>query len=233
MSRSDLLLRGSKARANNAGASHRSVGANFAISSNSISKSNSAPSQLGSTKWAARGHGGSRRVQPKKVLLSNNIVAASSFIAAMAEEAESRSLHLKTHLFNTYLQSLSDLLTRKEAASKWSKTKSIIGEWSALQHDWDGEEALAPTRDQVRAINMFVERAELAGVREPRAYISSDTEMGFHWDGQEKASVSFLHEGKFLAFCPAYLDEPAIRVVGPLDLAAASTKLFEALAKHA
>ncbi len=115
------------------------------------------------------------------------------------------------------------------AVIKWSAARSTVRKWVALDADWDCDGALPPSREQLRAALEFAKRAEQFAVPEPDPYIASDSEIGFSW-AKAGASASFLLDGRFLAFCPNDEGEP-IRVSGPLDIAAASTKLFQAYAK--
>lgn len=112
--------------------------------------------------------------------------------------------------------------------SAWRDTRAQIEQWAALQPDWNGDDADPPTRAQIVAVRSFVSEAERRGVREPRPYIAADGEIGFHWDGERKASVSFLPQNRFLAFCPRGTGEP-VRISGPLDIAACSREMFDAL----
>lgn len=113
-------------------------------------------------------------------------------------------------------------------SSAWRDTRAQIERWAALQPDWNGDDADPPTRAQIVAVRSFVSEAERRGVREPRPYIAADGEIGFHWDGERKASVSFLPQNRFLAFCPRGTGEP-VRISGPLDIAACSREMFDAL----
>ncbi len=112
---------------------------------------------------------------------------------------------------------------------RWTHIRAVVARWRSLKDDWDGDDAVAPTSAQMRAVDSFIGAAAENGVREPRSYIGRDGEVGFHWDGRRKATVSFLAEGRFLAFCPRPDAEP-LRMAGPLDIAACSQEMFAALA---
>lgn len=112
--------------------------------------------------------------------------------------------------------------------ARWNVIREVSAGWEDLKDDWDGDDAVAPLKAQTDAVAAFIGAAEARGLREPRSYIAPDGEIGFHWDGSAKASVSFLPV-RFLAFCPRADGEP-VRVAGPLDIAACSDELFRALA---
>lgn len=105
----------------------------------------------------------------------------------------------------------------------------MFRKWISLKADWDSDGALSPSHKQLTAAFEFLKRAEQFYVPEAKPYIASDSEIGFSWV-EEGANVSFLIEGRFLAFCPARGKDP-VRVSGPLDIASASTELFRALSK--
>ncbi len=116
-----------------------------------------------------------------------------------------------------------------KAALLWGGVRAALVAWSALRDDWDGDDAVAPVASQLRAAERFVAGSEAHCVREPRTYVTADGEIGFHWDGATKATVSFLPSDRFLVFCPREGDEP-LRIAGPLDIAACSAEMFKSLA---
>lgn len=116
-----------------------------------------------------------------------------------------------------------------DRTASWAKARGVILRWAALEEGWDGDEGVPPTGAQLSAVRAFVRAAERRGISEPRPFIASDGEIGFHWDSPVgKASVAFLSDGQFLAFCPRAGANP-VQVTGPLDLANASAELLAAL----
>lgn len=111
----------------------------------------------------------------------------------------------------------------------WPAVDRTMGLWRALEPDWDGDEGAVPSSAHFAAADRFVARCMAAGVMQPRPYIAGDGEFGFHWDGERQASLSFLPEGRFVGYCDRR-DGTRLRIAGPLDIAAASTELFGALA---
>lgn len=112
--------------------------------------------------------------------------------------------------------------------TQWGDVRNALKVWGALRDDWDGDDAVAPTKIQIKAVEAFVSEAESHGIREPRPYIAPDGEIGFHWDGENKGTVTFLPSDRFLVFCPREGGDP-LRIAGPLDIAACSTEMFKAL----
>lgn len=121
------------------------------------------------------------------------------------------------------------LANKAEMGLKWKLAREIFRKWISLRADWDNDDALPPSHKQLTAAFDFLKRAENFAVPEPEPYIASDSEIGFNWVSKG-ANVSFLIEGRFLAFCPVS-DKDPVRVSGPLDIAAASTEMFKALSK--
>ena len=116
-----------------------------------------------------------------------------------------------------------------KAALLWDGVRAALVAWSILRDDWDGDDAVAPVQAQLRAAETFIAGSEAHNIREPRPYVAADGEIGFHWDGAPKATVSFLPSDRFLVFCPRKGDEP-LRIAGPLDIAACSAEMFKSLA---
>ncbi len=129
----------------------------------------------------------------------------------------------------SFNRSYPTLGTKGDVVLKWKVAREIFRKWISLRTDWDNDDALPPSHNQLTAAFEFLKRAESFAVPEPEPYIASDSEIGFNWVGKG-ANVSFLIEGRFLAFCPVTGKDP-VRVGGPLDIAAASTEMFKALSK--
>ncbi|MGJ3647094.1 hypothetical protein ACLB0R_01295 [Sphingomonas sp. GlSt437] len=115
-------------------------------------------------------------------------------------------------------------------ATHWPKVQAAFNAWSSLEAGWDGEEAVAPSAEQLHYCRTFAWHCQSQGIREPEHYIAQDGEIGLHWKGELTASVSFLPSGRFLAFCPQGNGND-VRISGPLDIATGSPTLFGALAK--
>ena len=115
-------------------------------------------------------------------------------------------------------------------ALHWAEVCEKISEWSSLQEDWDDNGAMPIDSVILRAADKFMIECETRTVKQPRPYISSDGEIGFHWKGELRASISFLSESnRFLAYVERSDAEP-VRIGGPLDIATSSNIMFEALA---
>jgi hypothetical protein len=113
--------------------------------------------------------------------------------------------------------------------AEWAGARAALAGWATLQEDWDDDGAAPLPAVLLEAVQSFIEAAEKGQVAEPKPYISSDGEVGFHWEGKARAVVSFLTEDRFLAYV-GRLDGSPVRIAGPLELATASKALFEALA---
>ncbi len=124
-----------------------------------------------------------------------------------------------------------DFLLGSSIHGRWTNVLDTVEEWSLLEEGWDGEEADALSEEILRTVKSFIAVAERYGVAEPRPYISADGEVGFIWDGEKKASVTFTESDRFLAFCPR-AGMPDMRLAGPLDVAICSPSLFESLREH-
>jgi len=116
-----------------------------------------------------------------------------------------------------------------ESFSPWSEADDAITSWIGLRTGWDGCEGAAPSSESLTAARSFVRRARYARVPEGDPYITSDGEIGFHWDvGNDVATVSFLRDGRYFAFCPRQHDD-AVRISGRLADGSDVLDLFEAL----
>lgn len=149
---------------------------------------------------------------------------ASSLSRKIHEYYQTPSYPLFSPLTPLYLDKFGEI----SPIPTWPTIDRLVTAWSSLEDDWDNCDALAPCPQQIRTLRSFVFKCEHEGIKEPRGFITSDTEIGFHWDGFRKASVSFLFEGKFLAFCPRE-NETDVRISGPFDIATCSMTLFSAL----
>lgn len=115
-----------------------------------------------------------------------------------------------------------------EVHQGWHEILDVLDEWSKLDDGWDGDDAAPVSHDILDAALAFAVAAENAGIAKPRPYIAADNEIGFIWDGERKASVTFLGTDRFLALCPRD-GLPDLRLSGPLDIATSSMSLFTSL----
>lgn len=116
-----------------------------------------------------------------------------------------------------------------ESFSPWQEADDAIKSWIGLRTGWDGCDGTPPGVAALTAAKAFVRRARHVRVPEGDPYITGDGEIGFQWDvDEEVATVSFLADGRYFAFCPRGT-ENAVRISGVLTDADDVLDLFEAL----
>lgn len=115
------------------------------------------------------------------------------------------------------------------AANTWPAISKAVECWKELKSDWDDEGAPPPHSTALNALIAFASKCEGHGVTEPEPALHADGELSLHWRGKLRAAISFLSAGRFLAYVERDGKDP-VRISGPLDIATASTSMFDALA---
>lgn len=86
---------------------------------------------------------------------------------------------------------------------QWQTIVETIIEWPSLKRDWDGEEGVPPTHEQVKTFSRFAERAWNSKISPGKLYIAGDGEIGMRWHQDRKiATISYLNDARFFAYCP-------------------------------
>lgn len=113
--------------------------------------------------------------------------------------------------------------------SLWAQAQRTVSEWFNLGDDWDGEEGVPPRRGALVALLSLIRRASDEKILAARPYIAGDGEVGLRWEvGDYIATASFLHDARFIAYCPRPDGEP-VRVIGDYGAAAKLRDFFEAV----
>lgn len=176
------------------------------------------------------------RPQPKKVKVRNYAKLAVTDIDVQPAFSEPNTVHflplspkvsegnnLGAFFYTCWVRSSFESLT------PWRDADDAIKSWVGLQSDWDGCDGTPPSADSLTAAKSFVRRAKHARVPEGDPYITGDGEIGFQWDDEDEvATVSFLADGRYFAFCPRR-KENAVRISGVLTDADDVLELFDAL----
>src|ERR1700691_3003586 len=90
----------------------------------------------------------------------------------------------------------------------WDDLHNKLNKWELLPEDWDGYDSICPSNTVIKYCHDFLYQSQKYNIAVPEIYIAGDGEIGFRWNTDLYASVSFLNDGNIIIFCQKPKLEP-------------------------